>query len=99
MYLQKTAVQPDVGTQLIQRVQWKRGMGCAPCGGKCGLGCCAGLCSGLGIFDSMDFTTWSWPEWAVLGVAAFALFSMVSTTKRATRTIKRKLRRRRAPVA
>ena len=34
----KATSQPDIGTALIQRVQWKRGMGCAPCGGKCGTG-------------------------------------------------------------
>lgn len=68
--------------------------GCADCGGKCGLGCCAGMCGGLGLFDSMDFTTWSWPEWLTIAVGAYVLFSVVSTTKRGTKTIKRKLRRR-----
>jgi hypothetical protein len=51
------------------------GMGCA-CGGTCG-GC------GLGLFDSgMDFTTWGWPEWAIVGTGVYAALSLLGDSKR-----------------
>lgn len=69
MYLVKTAAQPGVGTQLVQRVD--------------GLGCCR---DGLGLFDGgLDFSTWGVGEWAAVGVGAFALYSMFSTSKRGYR--------------
>jgi hypothetical protein len=70
-----------------------RGMGCAGlgcrglgCGGGCGndvRGKCSGTCAGLGLFDSgMDFTTWGWPEWAIVGVGVYAGMSLLGDTKR-----------------
>jgi hypothetical protein len=83
MYIQTSTIQPGIGTELIQRKELvDRG--------------CAQRCGGLGLFDSMDFTTWSWPEWGVVGLLGFALYSMVSTTKRGAKRIQRKLRRRKA---
>lgn len=63
-----------------------------------GLGCaCGGQCSGLGLFDAgMDFTTWSWPEWGIVGVAVYALLSFVGDTKRGverTRRVSRAVRK------
>ena len=82
MYLQTSTIQPGIGTELVQHATANRG----PCGGTC---------SGLGLFDSMDFTTWSWPEWGVVAFLGYALFAVVSTTKRGAKTLKRKLRRKR----
>lgn len=70
MYLIKAAPQPGVGTQLVQRVD--------------GLGC--GCHNGLGLFDGgLDPSTWGVGEFAAVGLGAFALFSMFSTTKRGYR--------------
>jgi hypothetical protein len=32
---------------------------------------------GLGLFDSMDFTTWTWTEWALAAGAAYIAVSVV----------------------
>ena len=75
------------------------GMGCpgksdCGCGGKCG-GCGDG--HGMGLFDSgTDISGWGLPEWGLLGVGAFALFSMTSSVSRGARSVRRTLRRRRA---
>jgi hypothetical protein len=38
---------------------------------------------GLGLFDAgMDFTTWGWPEWAVVGVGIYAGLSLMGDTRR-----------------
>ena len=68
-----------------------RGMGCPGCGGRCqGLG----RTRGLGLFDSMDFTTWGVGEWAVIGLGLFVLYSVFSTTKRGVKSAGRKIRSR-----
>ena len=60
--------------------------GCAGLGG-CG---CGGNCGGLGLFDAgMDFTTWSWPEWALVGLGLYTLFSFVGDTKRGVTRVRR----------
>ena len=54
--------------------------------GKRGLGCgCTTPCAncGLGLFDSMDFTTWGWPEYVIIGIAGYMFVSTIFTTKRA----------------
>ena len=84
----KATSQPDIGTALIQRVQWKRGMGCAPCGGKCGMGCCAGLCSGLGLFETgFDVSGWTWKEIGIVLLGGYVLLSTVMTTGRVARKV------------
>lgn len=56
-----------------------QGQGCAP--GLAGCGCACN--QGLGLFETgTDFTGWSWPEWAVVGIGLYTLFSFVGDTKR-----------------
>ena len=69
------------------------GLGCAGgachCGGKCGQ-------HGMGIFDSgTDISGWSWQEWGVVGIGAFAVWSMMSATQSGVRSVRRVVRRRR----
>jgi hypothetical protein len=59
------------------------------CGGSCG---CGGTCgkhdhAGLGLFDSMDWTTWGLGEWTAIGIGTYVLMSIIGDTKRGvTRT-------------
>jgi hypothetical protein len=83
------------GTSLVQRIDWTplqerqlssgfglRGMGC---GGR-GMGCaCKG---GLGLFDSMDFSTWGASEWAIVLVGGYMVISTIFTTKRAASRVR-----------
>lgn len=75
-YLNFPGKQPGPGTELVERVNWSQdglsGFGCADCGGTCG----------LGLFDGSP-SEWGMAEYAVLGLGAYALLSMVFTTKRA----------------
>jgi hypothetical protein len=48
---------------------------------------------GLGLFESMDFTTWGFGEWALVGLGAYMIFATVSTTKQEFRKAKRRFRR------
>lgn len=84
-----------------QERQLGRGMGtvggapefwsdCKTMGGRAGLGCgCTAPCSqcGLGLFDSMDPTTWTWQEWFVVGLGGYVVVSMFFTSKRAARQV------------
>ena len=93
MYLMGQSSLQGPGTVLAQRIPWSAaqesqlsGMGCAggcECGGSCGR-------AGLGLFDSMDFSTWGIGEWGVIGVGTYLLMSIVGDTKRAGRAISRK---------
>lgn len=67
----------------------EKGLGCG-CSGKCGKGC------GLGLFDSMDFTTWGVPEWGLIAVGGYLVLSMAGDTKRAVVGTRRAVRRRRS---
>jgi len=70
------------------------GLGACSCGGACDT--CSG---GLGLFESMDFSTWSWPEWAIVGLGVWAVGSMLFTGSRGVarvRAIPGERRRRRA---
>lgn len=88
MYVQTNPVQPGIGTQLVQHVQWKRGLGCSDCGGGCGLGCCAGMCGGLGLFESgFDISGWTWKEIAIVVLGGYVLLSTVMTTGRVARKV------------
>jgi hypothetical protein len=65
-----------------------RGMGCC---GNCapGFTCNGAGLRGLGLFDSgMDFTSWGWQEWAVVGAAGYILSSMFFTGRRAVRQVR-----------
>lgn len=65
------------------------------CGGGCG---CGGTCgggggrhdhAGLGLFDSMDWTTWGLGEWTAIAIGSYVLLSVIGDTKRTvTRTKK-----------
>jgi len=69
-----------------------------------GMGCCAscasgGACSGhgMGLFDSgTDISGWGMPEWGLLGLGAFALYSMLSATRRGAGRVRRAVRRHRS---
>jgi hypothetical protein len=73
------------GTSTVQRINWTTGqeqelagLGCASCGGTCG----------LGLFESLDPTTWGWQEIAIAVFGAWTLISLFSTTTRAVRTVR-----------
>lgn len=62
------------------------------CGGQCGH--CGG--HGLGIFDSMDFTTWGVAEWGTVALGVYLVGSLFSDTRGLGRRIRKASRRRRA---
>ena len=75
------------GTSMIQFKRPAFGMGA--CCDSCAHG---GTCSGkgMGLFDSgMDFTTWGLPEWSIVGLGAYMVFSTLFTTKRAAQGVAR----------
>jgi hypothetical protein len=51
--------------------------------------------SGLGLFDSMDFTSWGLPEWGIVAVGAYLVLSLAGDTRRGVTRV-RKFRRKRA---
>lgn len=73
-----------------------------------GMGSCCSSCAhggpctghGMGIFDSgMDITQWGWMEWAIVGLSAWGLTSIATSTGRGVRKVRggvRKYRRRSA---
>lgn len=64
--------------------------------GDCGCGCGGGCGQqGLGVFDSMDFTTWGFAEWAIIGVAAYTLLSFAGDTRRGYGRVRKVVRKRR----
>jgi hypothetical protein len=78
------------GTSLVQRINWtplqerqnNGGLGCA--------------CShGLGLFDSMDFTSWGMGEWGVVAVGGYLILSLAGDASRGSHRVRRSLRRRR----
>ncbi len=95
LYLRSADASPNYGTALVQRV---RGLGCAGCCSKCssGSGCDR---AGLGMFDSLDFSTWGPLEWIVVGLGGFAAYSMLSTTSRGVRQVRKSVRAGRAAAA
>lgn len=44
-----------------------------------------GCCKGMGLFETLDPTQWGIGEIAVLVIGSYALYSMVSTTRRGVR--------------
>jgi hypothetical protein len=36
----------------------------------------------------MDFTTWGAPEWGIVGIGIYAMFSLLGDTKRGARRIR-----------
>lgn len=81
------------GTSMVQMIHWTpsqerqiqtgfgRGLGCA-CDAKKGL-------LGLGLFDSVDPSTWTMPEWGIAIFGGYMIMSTVFTTGRAVRTVGR----------
>ena len=46
-------------------------------------------CGGLGLFETgLDFTSWSWPEYALVGLGLYVVASTVFTTGRAVRRVR-----------
>lgn len=96
MYLVTKNPSPNFGTALVQRTMMKprRGMSCACGNGGLGCACLSGV-NGLGLFDTgLDLSGWGPMEWAVIGLGAFALYSMVSTTGRGVRGARKAVRSR-----
>lgn len=64
-------------------------------GGSCGrglAGCgCGGKCGGLGgLFEGgADFTSWGYPEWAIVGIGLYSLMSFMGDTKRGVQRVGR----------
>lgn len=65
-------------------VYQSRGVGGCNCGGSCG-----GCHKGIGLFDSMDFSTWGLGEWGMIAVGAYLVVSLMGDTKRAARSVSR----------
>lgn len=86
-----------ISTQTAFPAPKKSCMGCTDCGGKCGggvsgLGSSDGL-FGTGLFASgFDLSGWNWAEWLTVVLGAYAVYSMVSTTKRGARAVSSKAR-------
>ena len=67
---------------------YNTGLG-STCG--CGGACCS---KGLGFFDTgWDLSGWGWMEWGTVFVGAYILLSVFSTSKRATRRVRRGYRK------
>jgi hypothetical protein len=68
--------------------------------GDCGCGCNgAGACGGghhhgMGLFDSMDISTWGVGEWGIVALGLYLVGSLMGDTKRATKKIRKVTRRR-----
>lgn len=55
------------------------GLGCTDCGGGCG----------MGLFEAgLDWSQWTWQEWAALLGGAYVLSSIFFTTQTAARKIR-----------
>lgn len=73
----------------LRQMTRHRGMGCG-CKGLAGCPCSAGL----GLFETgIDLSGWSWPEWGIVAVGAYAVMSTVFTTQRGARRVRRSLKR------
>jgi hypothetical protein len=88
------------GTAMVQFSKPVAGYGMTGLGCRCangGMGC---ACKGMGLFDAgVDFTQWGMAEWAIVGIAGYALLSTVFTTQRGAQRVRksfRKYARRRA---
>jgi hypothetical protein len=70
-----------------------KGMGCAGdcgCGGTCGgHGHDHGPYSGMGLFDSMDPTTWGVGEYAVAAVGGYLAVKLAGDVSKTTRKVRR----------
>jgi hypothetical protein len=76
-----------------------KGMGC---GGDCG---CGGTCGGgdhshgMGLFDSMDPTTWGAGEYIVAGVGGYLAVKLVGDVVGAGKSVKRRVGKRKAAAS
>jgi hypothetical protein len=77
----------------------QRGVGCGGDSCNCGGTCGGAPAAGMGLFDSMDFTTWGVGEWGTIAVGAYIVISLFNDAGRATRTIRKATRRRVRRVA
>ena len=76
-FLNARGVRPPAGFHAPPKTM---GLGCGcGCGGGCGQ-------RGMGLFDSLNPTTWGFAEWAIAAGGAFVLYHAVAGTSRARRT-------------
>jgi hypothetical protein len=90
----------DAGSIPPNKALNSRGMGC------CGLGALTMDGSGLfgtGVFGGgvsvADLSTWTWAEYAAVGLSLFVVFSVFSTTKQGVTGVRKTLRRKRSARA
>jgi hypothetical protein len=80
-----------------------KGMGC----GCMGLGCTCGMggltMDGTGLFGTgvfgdqvtlTDLSTWTWAEYATVGLTGYVLFAVFMSTKQVAGTVRKKMRRK-----
>ena len=83
------------GTSMVQFVKPNTGLGCACKGG--GMGCACN--KGMGLFDSgTDFTGWGLPEWGLVALGGYMIFSTLFTTRRAAARVGEGVRRTRKRI-
>jgi hypothetical protein len=54
---------------------------------------------GMGMFESMDFSTWGFAEWAAIAVGAYLVWKLMSDVSGAATKVKRTVRKRRSLAA
>jgi len=75
----------------------RRGLGCSDCQGTCGgLGQVQSFPNFYTPFESFDFTTWGWEEWAIVAVGGYAVLSFLADALRTGRKVRRSYRKVRA---
>lgn len=88
------------GTSMVQFTKPYAGMGaCGSCETRASLGtCCSGCASGqgctggltgMGLFESMDFTTWGIGEWGLIALGLYLAGSVFGDVGRARKSVRR----------
>ena len=49
---------------------------------------------GMGLFDSLDFTTWGWGEWVALAAGAYFGTKLIGDIGKGARTVRKRVARR-----
>lgn len=96
------------GTSMVQRIHWGEaqetqlsdtfqpdvtGRGLGSCG-------CKGCAKGLGLFETgFDVSGWTWAEWGIVLLGAYAAYSMLFTTRTAASAVSSGVRRTRKRLA
>lgn len=50
---------------------------------------------GMGLFDSADWTTWGWGEWATIGVGLYFGMKLIGDVSKGAKSVRKTVRRRR----